>query len=319
MLCEPLRFDASAELCSHHRAQHPWTLEIQLSKACGVLKGQAELGPWRPREPDAPRGRPCSRSPVKGPAPSLDCLSPESSMVTWSHSWGQTLRKLPPGCTLSPDGRIYLSQPPSPCTDQRGRRERGRGIHSSGSSPAGAPKAMALTSPLHVAPLAEPGHGQPLPAGDSALSPRLPHPGPHLCKQTPHQTLPIPAERAICFLRGYRHQMLSGAAYPHARETCGRWPGPWAWTPQRAGALICLFLPLAGQEGQGCRKGRSTSTLATGHGRNFRRPLGTPPGGCPAPAQARSQGWRAPQGQTHMGRQDVGAEGRASAGSQGLA
>lgn len=71
--------------------------------------------------------------------------------------------------------------------------------------------------------------------------------------------------------------MLSGAAYPHARETCGRWPGPWARTPRRAGALICLFLPLAGQEGRGCRKGWSTSTLATGHGRNFRRPPGPPP------------------------------------------
>ena len=53
------------------------------------------------------------------------------------------------------------------------------------------------------------------------------------------------------------------------------WPmaRPLCWTPQCAGAQTLL---LAGLEGQGYRKGWSTSTLAAGHRRNFRRPPGTP-------------------------------------------
>lgn len=53
---------------------------------------------------------------------------------------------------------------------------------------------------------------------------------------------------------------------------------------------FCSFLLLAVWEGQGCRKGWSTSTLATRHRRNFRQSLGSPPGGCLSPAPAWSQG-----------------------------
>lgn len=53
---------------------------------------------------------------------------------------------------------------------------------------------------------------------------------------------------------------------------------------------FCSFLLLTGWEGQGCRKGQSTSTLATSHRRNFRQSPGSPPGGCLSPAPAWSQG-----------------------------
>lgn len=105
-------------------------------------------------------------------------------------------------------------------------------------------------------------------------------------------------------------QMLSGAAYPHARETCGRWPGPWARTPRRAGALICLFLPLAGQEGRGCRKGWSTSTLATGHGRNFRRPPGPPPRRLSGSSAGQEPGLESTSGSDPHGQAESGGRGK---------
>ena len=68
---------------------------------------------------------------------------------------------------------------------------------------------------------------------------------------------------------------------------------PMARRPGRAPAAgRCPFLSPAGREDRGCRSGWSTSTLAAGHQRNFRRPPGTPPPGgglSPAPAWSQEQ------------------------------
>lgn len=132
-------------------------------------------------------------------------VPPQSLTVTWSHSWGQTLRKFPPRGTHSPDGHIYLSQ--HPLTLHRSERKEGEEEEDS--------------LLWHLPCRGTEGHGpdQPAPRGPSGRAwpwprrcrpgtqhcPRgFPTPCPHLCKQTPHSTL-IPAERAICFLRGSCH------------------------------------------------------------------------------------------------------------------